>query len=216
MMNRCTARTATAGFSLIELAVVLVIIGLMLGGLLVPLGTQIESDKRKENAATLESIKDALIGFAIINQRLPCPDTNADGREDCPSVAPDGGPKGLPFADLGVSRNDAWGNPWRYAVTNAFTLLATPIDHTTVGNINVGTTNNGCVNALLARNVPALVWSNGKTDNGGVLEGENTGVNNSCYIDAGYRQVAPLFDDMLVWIPPGLLLNRMAAAGRLP
>jgi prepilin-type N-terminal cleavage/methylation domain-containing protein len=215
-MNRCSTHKTTTGFSLIELAVVLVIIGLMLGGLLVPLSTQMETDRRKETAATMESIKEALIGFAIINKRLPCPDTNGDGREDCPSGAPNGGPKGLPFADLGVSQNDAWGNPWRYAVTNAFTLLAPTFDHTTVGNINVGTTNNVCVNALLASNVPALVWSNGKSDNGGVLEAENTGVNNSCYIDAGYRQVAPLFDDLLVWVPPGLLLSRMAAANRLP
>lgn len=212
-MNRCSTHKTTTGFSLIELAVVLVIIGLMLGGLLVPLSTQMENDRRKETAATMESIREALIGYAIINQRLPCPDTDGDGRQNCPSGVTDGAPKGLPFADLGVSPTDAWGNTWRYAVTNAFT--SANITVATTGNINVGTTNNVCVNALLASNVPALVWSNGKTDNGGALEAENTGVNNSCYIDAGYRQVAPLFDDMLVWIPPGLLLSRMAAANQL-
>ncbi len=48
------------GFTLIEMAVVLVIVGLLLGGMLVPLATQMETDRRKETTATLESIREAL------------------------------------------------------------------------------------------------------------------------------------------------------------
>lgn len=206
----------TQGFTLIEMAVVLVIVGLMLGGLLVPLSTQMETDKRKETAATLESIREALIGFAIINKRLPCPDTSAprDGIEDCPSaVANNGSPRSLPYATLGASRTDAWGNTWNYSVTNAYTTA--PITTTTPGIINVGTAANGCTSALLASNVPALVRSNGKTTNAGALEQENTNPS-ACYIDAGYLQTAPAFDDLLVWVPRGQLLSRMAAAGQLP
>lgn len=205
-------RNTYAGFTLIEMAVVLVIVGLLLGGMLVPLATQMETDRRKETIATLESIREALIGFAVINGRLPCPDTNADGRENCPSVAPNGAPKGLPYADLGVSRTDAWGNTWRYAVTNAFTTTFT---RTTPGNINVGTVANNCAAALLASNIPALVWSNGKTNNGGTLELENRDVFDSCFVDAGYRQANNAFDDLIVWIAPGVLINRMVAAETL-
>ena len=209
MMNRCTARTATAGFSLIELAVVLVIIGLMLGGLLVPLSTQMENDRRKETAATLELIREALIGYAIINKKLPCPDTNADGRENCTGPVPNGTPSGLPYADLGVSPVDAWGNPFSYAVSSNFTTL---IDKTSVGNINVGTPTD-CSGALLAQNVPALVRSNGRATNA-ALESENIDPD-PCFIDPGYSQGANVFDDLLIWIPPGLLMNRMAAANQL-
>ncbi|MBI5041503.1 MAG: prepilin-type N-terminal cleavage/methylation domain-containing protein [Gammaproteobacteria bacterium] len=211
-------RHTHAGFTLIEMAVVLVIVGLLLGGMLVPLATQMETDRRKETTATLESIREALIGFAVVNRRLPCPDTNADGREDCPSGAPNGGPKGLPFADLGVSSTDAWDNTWRYAVTNAFTT-APPGNFTlaSVGNINVGTLANNCTAVLLASNVPALVWSGGKTANGGAFEAENTIPDtDSCYLDAGYRQTGNRFDDLIVWIPPGVLFNRMVAAEKLP
>lgn len=201
----------TRGFSLIELAVVLVIIGLMLGGLLVPLSTQMETDKRKETTATLASIREALIGFSIINKRLPCPDTNQDGIENCSLTQPNGTLSFLPYADLGVSPTDAWGNTWRYMVTKVYTV--TPITTaTTPGNITIGTTS--CAN-LLASNVPALVWSGGKTAyTTSTLETENTNTD-TCYLDAGYRQGAQPFDDLLVWIPQGLLFSRMAAAGQL-
>lgn len=201
------------GFTLIEMAVVLVIVGLMLGGLLMPLSTQMENDRRKETAATLESIREALIGYAIINRKLPCPDyiLPRDGIGDCGGGAPNGTPSGLPYADLGVSSVDAWGNPLSYAVSNTFTTL---ISNASVGNINVGTPTN-CTGALLARNVPALVRSNGKTSYP-TLENENTNTSNTCFIDAGYRQVTNGFDDLLIWIPPGLLMSRMAAAGQLP
>jgi prepilin-type N-terminal cleavage/methylation domain-containing protein len=218
-MHRQQTYRGASGFTLIEMAVVLVIVGLLLGGLLVPLSTQMETDRRKETSATLESIREALIGFAVVNGRLPCPDTIAplDGREDCPSVLPNGGPKGLPYADLGVSRTDAWGNTWTYAVTNAFTTPAPALfTIASVGTIDVGTAANNCaVGTLLADNVPALVWSNGKTANGGAFEAENADPDR-CYIDPGYRQTGNRFDDLIVWIPPGVLFNRMVAAGTLP
>ena len=206
----------TAGFTLVEMAVVLVIVGLLLGGLLVPLSTQMENDRRKETAATLDAIREALIGYAVINQRLPCPDISSprDGREEvgCPpnGALPNFG--GLPYADLGVSRADAWGNAWNYAVTHGFT---TTFDLTTSGNIQVGTLSNNCTAALLARNVPALVRSNANRTHAGTLEAENAPTN-ACFIDAGYTQGANGFDDLLTWIAPGVLFNRMVAADRLP
>ena len=106
-------RTTYAGFTLIEMAVVLVIVGLLLGGMLVPLAAQMETDRRKETAATLESIREALIGYAVINGRLPCQDTNGDGLPGpgaCNTGANQRNVGGLPYATLGVSRTDAWGN----------------------------------------------------------------------------------------------------------
>ena len=61
------------GFTLTELAVVLIIVGLLLGGLFVPLSAQTDMKSRSDNSKSLADIRDALIGFAIINGRLPCP-----------------------------------------------------------------------------------------------------------------------------------------------
>lgn len=62
-----------AGFTLIEMAVVLVIVGLLLGGLLVPFTMQIEQRNIAETRATIENVKEALIGYAMANGRFPCP-----------------------------------------------------------------------------------------------------------------------------------------------
>jgi len=61
------------GFSLMELAVVLVIVALLLGGLLVPFGTQRDVEFMRATEKSLGEIREALIGFAAINGRLPCP-----------------------------------------------------------------------------------------------------------------------------------------------
>src|ERR1700740_2544337 len=61
------------GFTLAELAVVLGIVGLLLGGLMVPLAAQTDIRYRSDTEKALADIREALIGFAIVNGRLPCP-----------------------------------------------------------------------------------------------------------------------------------------------
>jgi len=61
------------GFTLIELSVVVLVITLLLGSLLIPLATQVEQRNVSETQKRLQEVKDALIGFAIANGRLPCP-----------------------------------------------------------------------------------------------------------------------------------------------
>lgn len=128
------------GFSLIELAVVLFIIALLLGSILVPLQTQVESRNNDQTQRILDQAREALIGFAAANGYFPCPaSTTSNGLEStadpthiagtCSSVA---GPSiyigFLPAATLGftpVDANgyavDAWGlspqNRIRYAVS---------------------------------------------------------------------------------------------------
>ena len=62
-----------AGFTLIELAIVLFIVSLLIGGMLIPLSAQTEIRGRQETDRALATIREALIGFAAINGRLPCP-----------------------------------------------------------------------------------------------------------------------------------------------
>lgn len=135
------------GFSLIELAVVLVIIGVAFGGFISTLSSRIEQSKREQTTQQLHTIKKALLGFAMANGRLPCPAiATSDGLEapvgggDCTSN------RGLvPNATLGLSGGvnddnlllDSWNNPIRYSVSNTTSSTSHP-DHsalTTVGKI---------------------------------------------------------------------------------
>lgn len=207
------------GFTLVEMAVVLVIIGLLLGGLLIPLSTQMENDKRNETQATLTAIREALIGYAVINGSLPCHDTDGDGQPgpgSCNGGADQRNVGGLPYGLLGVSAADAWGRPWIYAVNGAYTgtiALGTPASITGGGNLEVWD-GGGCGGARqFGGRLPAIVISEGKNRLGGALETENRD-SDRCFTDAGHILGTAGFDDLLTWIAPGVLFNRMVAAGR--
>ena len=73
------------GFSLIELAIAIFVITLLLGGLLVPLSSQVEQRQISDTRKYLEEIKEALIGFAVTNGRLPCPASSASAGVENPS-----------------------------------------------------------------------------------------------------------------------------------
>lgn len=124
------------GFTLVELAIVLLVVGLVLGGLIVPLAKQAQSRRISETEATAREIKESLFGFAIMNGRFPCPATVAtnglenrrnDDVANGPVDAPIEGCRGgvysgfVPWATLGVPEIDAWGNRFFYRVTNEFT-----------------------------------------------------------------------------------------------
>jgi len=55
------------------MAMVLMIVGLLLGGMLVPLSAQMDQRNVTDTRKQLDEIQQALIGFAIVNGRLPCP-----------------------------------------------------------------------------------------------------------------------------------------------
>lgn len=61
------------GFTLVEMAILLLIVGLLLGGGLMVLGAQTEAQRFKETQRQLDEARDALLGFAVANGRLPCP-----------------------------------------------------------------------------------------------------------------------------------------------
>lgn len=119
------------GFTLIEMAVALVIVALLLGSLLVPLQNQVEQRKTSETQRTLDLALEALLGFAAANGRLPCPaSASSNGIEDpYPPTGTCNHPYDgfFPAATLGLSPTDAqgylvdaWGlqqNRIRYAVT---------------------------------------------------------------------------------------------------
>ena len=235
MMNRARRR---AGFTLIELAVALFIVALMLGGLLGPMAARIEQSDRSATDAKLVEIKEALYGFAVANGRLPCPNSVApfDGMEDpCAGGFSIGR---LPYAMLGVDGVDAWAQPYTYGVETSFadnidgaaaapggvapSCTATPapgISFELCSNAS-GQVMDGVGGMFLVIDAPAIVVSHG-TNWGDVPppgsdEGENRNADN-VLVDAGYRRNPNNpFDDMLMWLSPAVLKNRMVQAGLLP
>jgi prepilin-type N-terminal cleavage/methylation domain-containing protein len=62
-----------AGFTLTELAVVLAIVALLLGGMMLTLSAQVEQRNFEENRRRLDQARELLLAFAIVKGRLPCP-----------------------------------------------------------------------------------------------------------------------------------------------
>jgi prepilin-type N-terminal cleavage/methylation domain-containing protein len=80
---RTGVRRIPRGFTIVELAVTMVIIAILLGSILVPLQTQVESRKYDETQRILDQAREALLGYAAANGRFPCPaSTGTNGVED--------------------------------------------------------------------------------------------------------------------------------------
>lgn len=233
------------GFTLVEIAVVLLIVALLLGGLVPTISGQIEQRRISETSKQLDEIQQALIGYAIINGRLPCPaSTTSNGAED-----PSGGGNCthfydgyVPAATLGLSGTDSsgfavdsWGNRIHYAVTswnsNTFTTkngmstagISTLAPNLLVCSTATSITGTSCSgNALTSSpGVPVVIFSTGK--NGG--QG-SAGIDEAANLDGNITFVSHTptpsgatngeFDDIVIWISPNVLINRMVAAGTLP
>jgi prepilin-type N-terminal cleavage/methylation domain-containing protein len=205
-----------SGFTLVEIAIVLVIVGLLISAFLTPLAAQLEQSRNAEARRDLLEIKEALLGFAVINGRLPCPDADGNGTDDgcvnTNATSTTGG--NVPWITLNTKQLDPWGRRYRYQVNNAFT--ATFILTTTgsgAGLIRVCTTN-VCA-ATEANNVPLVVFSTGP--NGAVLppasldEQENTDGDRDFVSNTNAG-----FDDIVIWISTNVLMNRMVSVGKLP
>jgi prepilin-type N-terminal cleavage/methylation domain-containing protein len=209
------------GFTLIELAVVLAVIGLMLGGALIPLGTIMENSRRTDAKAQLADLVEALYGFAQVQGRLPCPadpaiasGTTGAGQEDCSRAA-----GVIPWATLGRNETDPWGSRFSYRVTPAFTTGGLSLSAS--GDMTV--TSPGGV--ILATGIPAVLVSHGRNrwhanlpsgtrmpDSGNAGENAND-LAGTTFV--GHADQAD-FDDMVFWISPYIFFGRMIAAGRLP
>jgi prepilin-type N-terminal cleavage/methylation domain-containing protein len=231
MRTNTPVKFSPHGFTLVEMAIVLMIVGLLLGGLLVPLSAQMDQRNVTDTRKQLDEIQQALIGFAIINGRLPCP---ADGtiatglpnagveKNTCGTTGVIGGV--LPWVTLGVSETDAWGRRFTYRVTQVFATVGTPFQLSSPPNLNVGLTASA---TNVAANVPAVIVSHGKDGLGAFMpsgqqvqpvpaatneQGDNVDNDNN-FVSHDFT---PTFDDLVVWISPNILFNRMVTAGKLP
>lgn len=108
-------RTSQGGFTLLELAIGLVIIGLLAGGGLAIYTTVSDQVKREETAQYMETVRRSLLIYGSINKRLPRADYFPPaGIEDTVAEATIRGE--LPYKEIGVAPYDAWGRRLKYAV----------------------------------------------------------------------------------------------------
>lgn len=257
-------RKSAAGFSLVEIAIVLAIVGLLLGGLIPTLSAQMESQRINETRKQLDEIQQALVGYAIINGRLPCPAkaTLATGLANAGEEATTGNSCActasgsavadntatactlstvtgvLPWVTLGIKETDAWERRYTYRVTTHF---ADKIANTYVwgcgspeptqasfalcspGVPDVDSADSG--GTAVADNVPAVFLSHGKNGAGAYLSngaqlavstGNDEAENSDNDKDFVSHDITSNFDDLVFWLSPNTLFNRMVAAGKLP
>jgi len=233
------------GFTLVELAVVVAVIALLLGSLLVPLTTQVEQRHVAQTDQQLEEIRQALIGFSMVNGRLPRPAVSpTDGREKAACPTPVECTGHLPWVALGASQTDAWGKLFRYSVSpefaNAnFNLSTVPAFPKIIVTRDAGGAQVPLTNANV---VVAVVMSYGANNFGTTADGTNIANSSATNTDeqnndaefSGCTWVAncttfwgrPVststgaaggeFDDRVVWVSSAVLFNRMVTAGKLP
>ncbi|BCX80463.1 hypothetical protein MIT9_P0036 [Methylomarinovum caldicuralii] len=172
-----------AGFSLVEMAVVLAAFSLMLGGMLGPLAKQSRFRKEREAERHLAAITEALYGYALIHETLPDPE----------------GKDVLPWRLLGVPETDPWGRPWRYRST-ARTDPCDPGNDIRVRDKE----------GVLVAQVTAVVLSEGKFRYDSKPEQENRDGDDNFVKDDPQPE---RFDDLVAWVNPAVLKNRAVLAG---
>ena len=234
-LTRAVSRglTFSRGFTLTEMAVVLVIVALLIAGMMIPLSAQQDIRLRQEADRTLADIREALLGYAASHTAsdgkpyLPCPDVGDDGVEDRAATpgACSSQEGRIPWVTLGMARLDPWNNRYRYRVSAAFSNSAVGFTLTSAGDLTVCADSTACAGSTVASAVPAVVLSHGPNGAGafdtkggsnaaptGADELENTN------LDATFvsKTSDAAFDDIVTWIPPTVLVNRMITTGKLP
>lgn len=232
------------GFTLAELAIVLLILSVLAAALVVPFRARLETDRRVQTARMLDDIQAALVGYAIVHGRLPCPTTRRnpldarygeeeiDGATNNCVVATEGM---LPWRTLGLPAFDAWGHarsveadPWtgyfRYRVDRGFSSVQPGIrikaDTLYADTIKVidhdgnEITVSSYSGTEVLKNTQAVALV---YTTGPDLTPNGANASYEAVGDATYETGEPTtaFDDMVVWIGRPLLIARMAQAGAL-
>lgn len=128
---RPVARVHEGGFSLVEIAIVLAILGLLMRAALVPLASLHEDRRERSARVRVEAARDALIASVLVRGALPCPLP----RSGTLGAGVAGGSSGrctvfrggLPAATLGLAGPvdtsgallDPWGRAMLYALGDA-------------------------------------------------------------------------------------------------
>ena len=230
--------TTQRGFTLIEMAIVLVIITILIGGLAMPLAAQIKARRIAETQKTMEEARDAIVGYAMTHKTLvgnkpylPCPDSNGDGIEDARTANKCPQQFGfLPWVTLGIGSQDAWGNRLLYTTNTDVSNDSAGIDPAVVvpsASWNQVCSSHTCA-TVIAANLPVVLVSLGPNGwgahniNGSTLaapsgtdELENLDGDNIFVSRFPTKPGDPNgeFDDLVSWMPYYVLFPRVCPTG---
>jgi prepilin-type N-terminal cleavage/methylation domain-containing protein len=226
------------GFTLVEMAVVVTLIGILMALGIATAMSVMQNTQRSTTKDRQAFVRDALVAYFTQNHRFPCPDnggaTVRDGVQDL------GGGGGcatnfgtVPYATLGISNEkalDAYGNflSYRLDITNGWHLSATfpagacpsaPVSGLAVFNAPAGPSNAGAV-VLISHGANGFgAWNQGTSSaSRNTLPTTAQELGNTLdapTVPAGYRNyvysdtAAAPFDDMVLPVMLGDLTSVM-------
>ncbi len=197
------SRHCQNGFTLVEIAIVMVIIGVLTGGGVSLMKVLTERKARNGSLEYLQQVRLTLIGFAESQGRLPWADGDADGLEDNGTTL-----GSLPYQTLQLGPVDAYSRVLRYEVNAQLTANQT----TTCAALRGGLAGRPAVvdadGATTAFSVAMVLVSPGAMDadsNGNLLDDINTGTHqgNNANGNPNYLRYPPLtgsFDDLTAYL----------------
>lgn len=233
------------GFSLLEMTLALVVFGLLAGGLVKSVAAQREQARISEAKILLASVREALIGFALAQGRLPCPAT-----PDLPANAASAGSESVacanncasdsqsclhsqehgvvPWQALGIAATDPWGNRLTYFVDRKFSMAPSEEESRSGMRSHIRLDSIGSAKiqeqAGTLSEIPAVIISHGPraagaySGNGQRLPGATGDEAENADSDLNFiaRLADDSFDDLLNWLPSTILKARLAGVGKLP
>ncbi|AHF97716.1 hypothetical protein DESACE_01310 [Desulfurella acetivorans A63] len=152
------------GFTLIELAIVLVIIGLLIGVGVSLLPGLIAQQKYTQNQSLINQNYNTLIGYIMANGKLPMAASNTNGIASNQNIGY------LPYTTIGGLQKDAYGNTFYYALnTRTLNISINGANPTSMNLANTSSIQNFCavlyaLNYYYAQN-PTLSSSDVRTIN---------------------------------------------------
>lgn len=237
-------RRAQRGFTLTELAVVMVIVGFLVAGGIMTFNAQVEQRNYDETLRRLNAAAEAVLAFAVVNRRLPCPAAPGATGVESPAGGTCNNPYngflpgetiGFAYVDADRYGVDAYNNRIRYAVSKVAptgcTGSSTAPHFTSVNNLRANgmscrpndldvCTSAACTARVVSTQTAVfIVLSTGKN---GALTGtyhadetENTNAT-ARFVSRTPGGSGDAFDDLVVVVPVGMLYSRLTAAGVLP
>lgn len=195
------------GFTLLEMALVIIALGFILGPLFQILLIQEEQANLTTTDQQLADIREALIGYALIYHRLPCPADDRAGYSKSSQCDKEGF---LPWANLGVQGQDSWGNVFRYRAEADFTQAIYPHRK---GYLRLKTRNDRYFTTQSDDSrVIAIIFSYGRNR---VPDVDNANVTSKTFIHDVYLPPdSPVqYDDRFTWISKNVIYARMVKSG---
>ena len=229
------------GFTLIEVAVVLVVIGLLLGSILGPLSTQERNRKISLVETQLEDIREALLGYAAINGHLPCPaPASFNPPPPVAEVSRESRAPGIGLTDCNLEHGyvpsitldmnglynpdkiyvDPWGSPYFYSLNDVGTweYAKTISPNSPAPTFNICDTAACPANSDIATGVVAVIYSLGPLGLTGTISPdqlENSDNDDDFVIHEPTEGNNTEFDDQLVWLTTNELILNLVKSGQI-